>query len=89
MDLGLAGRRRLLSRAAAESAARSLSAWLQRHAVAKWVGQSAERLGGVDVVVSNASALGGIPHMVEGWRLNFEVDVMSAVTLVDAAVPGP
>ena len=58
-------------------------------AVAKWVGQSAERLGGVYVVVSNASALGGIPHMVEGWRLNFEVDVMSAVTLVDAAVPGP
>jgi hypothetical protein len=43
----------------------------------------------VYVVVSNASALGGIPHMVEGWRLNFEVDVMSAVTLVDAAVPGP
>jgi 3-oxoacyl-[acyl-carrier protein] reductase len=56
-------------------------------AVAKWVGESAERLGGVDVVVSNASALGGIPHTVEGWRLNFEVDVMSAVTLVDAAVP--
>jgi NAD(P)-dependent dehydrogenase (short-subunit alcohol dehydrogenase family) len=54
-------------------------------AVAKWVGESAERLGGV--VVSNASALEGIPHTVEGWRLNFEVDVMSAVTLVDAAVP--
>jgi NAD(P)-dependent dehydrogenase (short-subunit alcohol dehydrogenase family) len=37
--------------------------------------------------VSNASALGGIPHTPEGWRRNFEVDVMSAVTLVDAAVP--
>ena len=47
----------------------------------------AERLGGVDVIVSNASALGGIPHTPEGWRRNFEVDVMSAVTLVDAAVP--
>jgi plasmid stabilization system protein ParE len=30
VDLGLAGRRRLSPRAAAESAARSLSAWLQR-----------------------------------------------------------
>src|SRR5271169_138600 len=31
-------------------------------ALAGWVAESAERLGGVDVVVSNASALGGIPH---------------------------
>lgn len=56
-------------------------------ALAAWVAASAERLGGIDVVISNASALGGIPHTPEGWRRNFEVDVMSAVTLVDAAVP--
>jgi 3-oxoacyl-[acyl-carrier protein] reductase len=56
-------------------------------ALAAWVEESAGRLGGVDVIVSNASALGGIPHTPEGWRRNFEVDVMSAVTLVDAAVP--
>ena len=56
-------------------------------ALAAWVAEAAERLGGADVVVSNASALGGIPHTPEGWRRNFEVDVMSAVTLVDAAIP--
>jgi 3-oxoacyl-[acyl-carrier protein] reductase len=56
-------------------------------ALAAWVQESAGRLGGVDVVVSNASALGGIPHTPEGWRRNFELDVMSAVTLIDAAVP--
>lgn len=56
-------------------------------ALAAWVEQAAAQLGGVDVVISNASALGGIPHSPQGWRRNFEVDVMSAVTLVDAALP--
>jgi 3-oxoacyl-[acyl-carrier protein] reductase len=56
-------------------------------ALAAWVQEYGERLGGVDVIVSNASALGGIPHAPEGWRRNFEVDVMSAVTFVDAALP--
>ena len=56
-------------------------------ALAAWVEDSGESLGGVDVVVSNASALGGIPKSPEGWRRNFEVDVMSAVPLVDAALP--
>jgi 3-oxoacyl-[acyl-carrier protein] reductase len=56
-------------------------------ALADWVADSAKRFGGLDVVVSNASALGGIPRTPEGWRRSFDVDVMSAVTLVDAALP--
>src|SRR5262249_34319027 len=56
-------------------------------ALTEWVEEYVGRLGGLDVVVSNASALGGIPHTPEGWRRNFEIDVMSAVTLLDAAVP--
>jgi NAD(P)-dependent dehydrogenase (short-subunit alcohol dehydrogenase family) len=52
-----------------------------------WVDGVVDQLGGVDVVVPNASALGGVPRSVEGWRRNFELDVLSAVTLVDAALP--
>ncbi|MEM8904964.1 MAG: SDR family oxidoreductase, partial [Actinomycetota bacterium] len=53
--------------------------------LAAWVAESAEALGGIDIVISNASALGGIPRTPEGWRKNFEVDVLSSVTLFDAA----
>ena len=56
-------------------------------ALEAWVQEYGERLGGIDVIVSNASALGGIPHSPDGWRRNFELDVMSAVTFVDAALP--
>lgn len=56
-------------------------------ALAAWVGDVADEWGGLDVVVSNASALGGIPRNNDGWRRNFEVDVLSATTLFDAALP--
>lgn len=55
-------------------------------AVTTWVEQMHEQLGRIDVVVPNASALGGIPNTADGWRRNFDVDVMSAVTLVGAAL---
>ncbi len=52
-------------------------------ALADWVHWASDELGGVDVVVSNASALGGIPRSKEGWDMNYNVDLLSAVTLFD------
>lgn len=57
-------------------------------AVTDWTGWAIDALGGVDVVVSNASALGGIPRSPEGWKANFQVDLLSSVVLFDAALEG-
>lgn len=50
-----------------------------------WVGEAAAELGGIDIVISNASALGGRAGGREVWQRQFDVDVMSSVTLFDAA----
>ncbi len=55
-------------------------------ALARWVADSAERLGGLDIVVSNVSAL-AIPDSEESWQASFEIDLMGAVRLVTAAMP--
>lgn len=55
-------------------------------ALARWVADSAEQLGGIDIVVSNVSAL-AIPDAPENWTASFEVDLMGAVRLVNAAMP--
>jgi 3-oxoacyl-[acyl-carrier protein] reductase len=55
-------------------------------ALREWVTESASALGGIDVVVSNASALGGPPDTVDKWRKTFEIDVLSSVVLVEAAM---
>lgn len=55
-------------------------------AVAAWVADSAERLGGIDGLVANVSAL-AIPDNPENWRASFEVDLMGTVGLVTAALP--
>ncbi|MBA58353.1 MAG: 3-oxoacyl-ACP reductase [Gammaproteobacteria bacterium] len=55
--------------------------------LASWVNDAGKTMGGIDVVVSNTSALGGQPRSEEGWRKQFEVDVMSAVTLWENAYP--
>lgn len=54
-------------------------------AIKAWVGAAAAALGGIDIVVSNVSGLGGAG--IEAWRRNFEVDVLGYVRLVQAALP--
>ncbi|GAB2477900.1 SDR family NAD(P)-dependent oxidoreductase [Jatrophihabitans fulvus] len=56
-------------------------------AVRAWVGSSAERLGGVDVVVSNVSASGQHGDGSAPWRTVFDVDILGCVALCEAAKP--
>ena len=49
-----------------------------------WIGASAEALGGIDCVVSNVS--GGNAPGEEGWRANFEYDVLGTVRLVEGSM---
>ncbi|UGT44077.1 SDR family oxidoreductase [Nocardia yamanashiensis] len=50
-----------------------------------FVHETAEALGGLDIVVANASASVGADD--KSWEHNFATDLMSLVTLIDAATP--
>ncbi|OGA07392.1 MAG: 3-ketoacyl-ACP reductase [Betaproteobacteria bacterium RIFCSPHIGHO2_12_FULL_69_13] len=55
-------------------------------ALKAWIEASAATLGGLDILVSNVSAMGGLSG-VEGWRRYFEIDVLGTVQAVEAARP--
>jgi NAD(P)-dependent dehydrogenase (short-subunit alcohol dehydrogenase family) len=55
-------------------------------ALTSWVSDSAERLGGIDVIVSNVSAL-AIEDTEANWEASFNTDLMGAVRLVNAGMP--
>jgi 3-oxoacyl-[acyl-carrier protein] reductase len=55
-------------------------------ALTAWVDAAAERMGGLDAVVSNVSAL-AIGPGEDNWRASFEVDLMGTVRLATAALP--
>jgi 3-oxoacyl-[acyl-carrier protein] reductase len=55
-------------------------------ALKAWVAEMAARLGGVDVVVANVSAL-SIGQDDESWEKEFSTDMMGTVRLVNAAMP--
>lgn len=51
-----------------------------------WVGDMASKLGGIDIVVANVSAL-AIGQDDESWQKEFSTDMMGTVRLVNAAMP--
>ncbi len=55
-------------------------------ALTAWVGDMAARLGGLDIVVANVSALAIAPDEAS-WRRDFDIDVMHTVRVVEAALP--
>jgi NAD(P)-dependent dehydrogenase (short-subunit alcohol dehydrogenase family) len=55
-------------------------------ALTGWVEAAAGRLGGLDAVVANVSAL-ATPDTEENWYACFEVDLMHTVRLAKAAIP--
>ena len=55
-------------------------------ALAAWVRDVAVEFGGLDIVVSNVSAL-AIGQDEASWRAEFETDMMGTVRAVDAAMP--
>ena len=55
-------------------------------AIQDWVTTSAAELGGIDIVVSNVSAL-AIPDTEENWEASINVDLLGTVRLVKAAMP--
>jgi 3-oxoacyl-[acyl-carrier protein] reductase len=55
-------------------------------ALSTWVKEAAAELGGIDIVVSNVSAL-AIANDVAAWRAGFDIDMMGTVNLVNAAMP--
>jgi 3-oxoacyl-[acyl-carrier protein] reductase len=55
-------------------------------ALKAWAQAMAKSLGGIDIVVANVSAL-AIGGDEESWKKGFDVDLMGAVRLVDAAMP--
>src|SRR5579872_5738414 len=58
----------------------------QQEAYVKWIASAADRLGGLDIFVSNTT---GTPtHAGEkGWQLGFETDILAAVRGCETALP--
>jgi 3-oxoacyl-[acyl-carrier protein] reductase len=51
-----------------------------------WIKETATALGGVDILIPNASALVGSAD-IDAWRFGLEVDVLETVRAVEVAMP--
>jgi 3-oxoacyl-[acyl-carrier protein] reductase len=58
----------------------------QKQPLVDWVEASAKKLGGIDIVVANVSAL-AVDDSEEAWHKEFETDILHTVRLVNAALP--
>jgi 3-oxoacyl-[acyl-carrier protein] reductase len=78
--------------AVAAIAAKGVTAWgdaldvADPAAVTKWVADAGVKLGGIDILVANVSAL-AVGDTAETWDKTFRVDMMHTVTAAQAAVP--
>ena len=57
-----------------------------RDAYTRWIESACERLGGLDIFVSNTTGTPGLAGET-GWKATFEIDVMGAVRGVETALP--
>jgi 3-oxoacyl-[acyl-carrier protein] reductase len=57
-----------------------------KDAIAAYVGAAAGALGGIDILINNASGFGGA-DTEDGWKKGFDVDVMATVRASNAAIP--
>ena len=55
-------------------------------ALAAWVDEAASRLGGIDCVVCNASAM-SMGTAEENWRACFDIDLLGTQNVITAALP--
>ncbi len=55
--------------------------------VRAWVERMALQLGGIDIVINNTSASASIESTTQAWRNSFNIDLMAAVTMNEAALP--
>ncbi|HTV78025.1 MAG TPA: SDR family oxidoreductase [Steroidobacteraceae bacterium] len=75
-----------------ELAARGIKAYgdavdvQDKEAYTRWIGSACDRLGGLDVFVSNTTGTPGLAGET-GWKATFEIDVLGAVRGVETALP--
>lgn len=55
-------------------------------ALEAWVADSAQAMGGIDIVIANVSAL-AVADDEAAWQAGFDTDMMHSVRLVNAAMP--
>ncbi|MGH8217628.1 MAG: SDR family NAD(P)-dependent oxidoreductase [Steroidobacteraceae bacterium] len=58
----------------------------QRDAYTGWIASAADRLGGLDIFVSNTTGTPGIAGE-KGWEAGFQADIMAAVRGCETALP--